>query len=179
MGVGWRRTPGAQADPPGLHPPELKASIHPLLPGLRDVYPPHPCSQWPALHPHTHPRNTHMSTRALAHASLRAAPPTCRAAAGRAGLRDAGAAPALDRRTGPGQPPPAPAAAWLGPAWGGGSSWDSPAAARPAPPRGLRPFGDRGVVSSGAGGQGGCACELAPRCGASTQGSGCRAHPEE
>lgn len=47
-------------------------------------------------------------------------------------------------------------------AWGEGSRWDSGAAARPAPPRpaasapprGLRPFGERGVVSGEAGGSG-------------------------
>lgn len=77
---------------------------------------------------HTPPKHTR--TRALAHASLCAAPPTCRAAAARAGLgRWAPGEHGNPDCTGlplrPGIPPVL--------AWGGGSSSDSRAAARPAP----------------------------------------------
>lgn len=77
---------------------------------------------------HTPPKHTR--TRALAHASLCAAPPTCRAAAARAGLgrwapREHGNPDCTGLPLRPGIPPVL--------AWGGGSSSDSRAAARPAP----------------------------------------------
>lgn len=85
-------------------------------------------------HTHKLPAGTHSPAHALTHASLCAAPPTCKTRARAAS--EPRPAQLLRARAGRGWP------------WGGGSGADS----RAHPPRGLRPFGDRGVDSSRVGG---------------------------
>lgn len=133
MGVGSSPGSGGGSSKPPTPASGLKARAHLLPPPPAGCAPAHRfaltghalASAAPA---HTPPKHTR--TRALAHASLCAAPPTCRGAAARAGLarrerRGHGNPGCTGLRLGPGIP--------LGLAWGGGSSSDSPTAAPPAP----------------------------------------------
>ena len=147
---------GSRRSPP---PRGLKASAH-LLPAAGCAPPDRPirahraraAPQCTRTHTHTHPE-THMNTRALAHTSLCSASPTCRAAADPADSGMQRSAPALEQRLGL----PTLVASGSGRRSAGaglGRGLEPGLPRRPAPPRGLRPAGDGGVVSSGAGGTG-------------------------
>lgn len=153
-GEGWGRARGpgriAEVTPPGAPRPALTS----FLPAA-GCAPPHPPTVLPehalarAAPAHTHPppRNTHWNPRALAHASY------LPRSLGSSGLGDAG----LGARTGT----EAGAAPRCGLGLRPENACGRPGAGarartprRPAPPGGLCPFGDRGVVSGGAGGPG-------------------------
>lgn len=133
MGVGSSPGGGGGSSKPPTPASGLKARAHLLPPPPAGCAPGHrfaltghaPAGAAPA---HTPPKHTR--TRALAHASLCAAPPTCRGGAAPAGLarrapRGHGNPGCTGLRLRPGIP--------VGLAWGGGSSLDSRAAAPPAP----------------------------------------------
>ena len=178
------QTPGTPADPPGSRPTGLKARAHPLPPWrARCALPtrtPIGAHRAPADHrcTCTHTSETHPGTRACSHT-----PPSvqrllpARAATGRAELRDASTAQAVEQRL----DEPQEAA--------GGSDQRSAgvglkAEARAGTP-GLRPTPPRPAASAhleteawfpvGRKDRDCCACELEPRCGANPRGGGCGA----
>lgn len=140
-GWGWGepRGPGRIQAVLAPRPGASKPALTSFLPGggVCTPTPTNSCSQGsrcPAMHPHTHTPETHTNTRALAHASLCAASPTCRAAAGPADSGMQRSAPAPEQRL---DLPPltglrvGPAIGWGWP--GAGARARTPRAARPAP----------------------------------------------